>query len=119
MFSIYEDTILDPFLGTGTTTIASAILGRNSIGYEIDKSFENLIKERFNNLKTITEQYIKKRINFHKKFIEDYTKQKNKSLKYYNENIKLPIMTSQEKEIEFYNLFYIEEKEKEITGCYH
>jgi len=119
MFSIYEDTILDPFLGTGTTTIASAILGRNSIGYEIDKSFENLIKERFNNLKTITEQYINNRINSHKKFIEDYTKQKNKSLKHYNENLKLPVMTSQEKEIDFYSIAKIEKKDKNITCKYN
>lgn len=119
MFSIYEDIILDPFLGTGTTTIASAILGRNSIGYEIDKSFENLIKERFNNLKIITEQYINNRINSHKKFIEDYTKQKNKSFKHYNENLRLPVMTSQEKEINFYSITKIEKKDKNIICKYN
>jgi len=119
MFSIYEDIVLDPFLGTGTTTIACAILGRNSIGYEIDESFENLIKERFNNLKTITEHYINNRINSHKKFIEDYKKQKNKSFKHYNENLKLPVMTSQEKEIDFYSITQIEKKDKQIICKYN
>ena len=119
MFSIYEDTVLDPFLGTGTTTIASAILGRNSIGYEIDKSFENLIKERFNNIKTITEQYISNRINFHKKFVQDYTNQKNKTFKHYNENLKLPVMTSQEKEINFYSITQIEKKDSNIVCKYN
>ena len=119
MFSIYEDTILDPFLGTGTTTIASAILGRNSIGYEIDQSFENLIKERFNNLKTITEQYINNRINSHKKFIEDYINKKNKSFKHYNGNLKLSVMTSQEKEIDFYSITHIEKKDKNIVCKYN
>ena len=118
MFSIYGDTILDPFLGTGTTTIASAMLGRNSIGYEIDKSFESLIKERFNNIKTITQQYINNRIDSHKKFIEDYIKQKNKSFKHYNENLKLPVITSQEKEIDFYSIVEVEKKEK-ITCKYN
>lgn len=42
MFSFVGDTVLDPFLGSGTTTIAAARWGRNSIGYEIDeKYFDN------------------------------------------------------------------------------
>jgi len=37
MFSLREDTVLDPFLGTATTTVAAMATGRNSIGIEIDK----------------------------------------------------------------------------------
>jgi len=36
MFSFAGDTVLDPFVGTGTTTIAAARCGRNSIGVEVD-----------------------------------------------------------------------------------
>ena len=43
MFSVQNDTVLDPFLGTGTTTLASIASKRNSIGYDIDKKFESLI----------------------------------------------------------------------------
>ena len=39
MFSFVADTVLDPFLGTGTTTLAAANCGRNSIGYEIDPKY--------------------------------------------------------------------------------
>ncbi|MGH9829989.1 MAG: DNA-methyltransferase [Blastocatellia bacterium] len=39
MFSFVGDTVLDPFLGTGTTTIAAAKWGRNSIGVEIDDEY--------------------------------------------------------------------------------
>lgn len=39
MFSFVGDTILDPFLGSGTTTIAAAKWGRNSIGYEVDPCY--------------------------------------------------------------------------------
>jgi DNA modification methylase len=39
MFSFVGDTVLDPFLGTGTTTLAAAQWGRHSIGYEIDGSY--------------------------------------------------------------------------------
>ncbi|MCE9590565.1 MAG: site-specific DNA-methyltransferase [Planctomycetes bacterium] len=39
MFSFAGDTVLDPFMGTGTTTIAASQCGRNSIGVEIDPSY--------------------------------------------------------------------------------
>lgn len=39
MFSFVGDTVLDPFLGTGTTTLAAASCGRSSIGYEIDVDY--------------------------------------------------------------------------------
>ncbi len=39
MFSFAGDTVLDPFLGTGTTSIAAARCGRNSIGVEVDSYY--------------------------------------------------------------------------------
>lgn len=39
MFSFVGDTVLDPFLGTGTTALAAARCGRNSVGYEIDNKY--------------------------------------------------------------------------------
>lgn len=36
MFSFVGDTVLDPFMGTGTTNLAAARWGRKSIGFEID-----------------------------------------------------------------------------------
>ncbi len=44
MFSIKGDTVLDPFLGSGTTTKAAMQNERNSIGYEIDASLLPLVK---------------------------------------------------------------------------
>ncbi|MEM0482554.1 MAG: site-specific DNA-methyltransferase [Nitrososphaerota archaeon] len=46
MFSIIGDTVLDPFLGTGTTSKVAMSLGRNSIGYEIDRSLLKTIKKK-------------------------------------------------------------------------
>jgi DNA modification methylase len=46
MFSFVGDTVLDPFLGTGTTTVAAMQNGRNSIGYEIDKHYLGQAKKR-------------------------------------------------------------------------
>ncbi|MEW5994665.1 MAG: site-specific DNA-methyltransferase [Candidatus Zixiibacteriota bacterium] len=39
MFSFTEDTVLDPFCGSGTTMIAALRTGRNSIGVEIDPEY--------------------------------------------------------------------------------
>nr|BAL58221.1 modification methylase MjaI [uncultured prokaryote] len=46
MFSFVGETVLDPFLGSGTTTLAARNLGRNSIGYEINEDFLPIIKEK-------------------------------------------------------------------------
>lgn len=39
MFSFVGDTIIDPFMGTGTSNIAAALLGRNSIGFEVEPKY--------------------------------------------------------------------------------
>jgi len=46
MFSFAGETILDPFLGSGTTSLAAKNLHRNSLGYEINESFLPVIKRK-------------------------------------------------------------------------
>lgn len=46
MFSFVGDTVLDPFSGTGTTSVAALACGRNSIGYEIDPHYISLARKR-------------------------------------------------------------------------
>jgi site-specific DNA-methyltransferase (adenine-specific) len=46
MFTFAGDTVLDPFLGSGTTILAAKNLSRNSVGYEINGDFLPFIKER-------------------------------------------------------------------------
>jgi len=46
MFTFIGDTVLDPFLGSGTTTLAAKNLNRNSVGYEINVGSLPVIKER-------------------------------------------------------------------------
>lgn len=45
-------TILDPFMGSGTTGVACKLLGRNFIGIEMDKNYFELAKERIENEKS-------------------------------------------------------------------
>ncbi len=49
MFSFVGDTVLDPFLGTGSTTLAAMQYGRNSIGYEIDSGYLSRCSKRILN----------------------------------------------------------------------
>jgi DNA modification methylase len=46
MFSFVGDTVLDPFLGSGTTTLVAKTIERNSIGYEINENSLPIIKEK-------------------------------------------------------------------------
>lgn len=52
MFSFVGETVFDPFVGSGTTSLAAKNLGRNSIGYEINKDFAPIIKEKLCGNKT-------------------------------------------------------------------
>ncbi|MBX3443333.1 MAG: site-specific DNA-methyltransferase [Planctomyces sp.] len=53
MFSFVGDTVLDPFLGTGTSMLAALQCGRSSIGYEIDPHYLKLAQKRINNERDI------------------------------------------------------------------
>lgn len=46
LYSFWGDTVLDPFMGTGTTALAALELGRNAIGYEINGEYKPLIDKK-------------------------------------------------------------------------
>ncbi len=50
MFSFVGETVLDPFAGSGTTSVAAAKLERNSIGYEINEEFKPIMIKRLSDL---------------------------------------------------------------------
>jgi len=58
MFTFVGDTVLDPFLGSGTTVKAAINLDRNSVGYEINEKFLPVIKKKIghDNLLTLTKK---------------------------------------------------------------
>jgi DNA modification methylase len=51
MFSFVGDTVLDPFMGTGTTNLAAGQWGRNSVGFEIEPTYFEMASNRLNNIK--------------------------------------------------------------------
>jgi len=64
MFSFVGDTVLDPFLGTGTTSLAAAKWGRNSIGVEVDPHYFEMAATRLIN--ETTHLFGTARVNIHK-----------------------------------------------------
>ncbi len=62
MFSFIGDTVLDPFLGSGTTSMVASKLQRNSIGYEINPEFIPLIEKKIG--KNSNTLYEKPNFNF-------------------------------------------------------
>jgi site-specific DNA-methyltransferase (adenine-specific) len=53
LFSFAGDTILDPFLGTASTTAAAIKTGRNSIGIEVEPSYLQLAKQKITSLSKV------------------------------------------------------------------
>jgi len=97
MYSIYHDTILDPFWGTGTSSIAAMISKRNSIGYELNKYFTSIFENTFKRIKNISHTNNTERYLRHIEFIEGRKeKPKHKNIHY-----GFDVITSQEKQIKF------------------
>ena len=114
MFSLYEDTILDPFWGTGTTTLAAMISARNSIGFEINSGFMKVFRSNLSTLKKLNEEVIESRLNKHIDFIQKYKKEV-KDVKYNATHYKFPVVTKQEIDILFYIIEDYREKKNNFT----
>ncbi len=106
MYSLQGETILDPFMGTGTSMLAAIASGRNSVGYEIDDAFKDIIIDNINNTPiSFFNSIIESRINAHKQFLLERNSDLSKSeIKHFNENLNMPVMTKQETDIQFYYL---------------
>ncbi len=109
MYAVKGDTILDPFLGTGTTVAAAMTSGRNSIGVEIDKSFEHVLCPIVHHIVDFSNDYLNDRLRRHLAFVKNRT-QNSGPLKYKNKHYDFPVVTSQEQFILFNGL-------KEVQTC--
>lgn len=102
MFSVKGDTVLDPFVGTGTTTLAAMASGRNSVGCELEMEFAPIIETTLlakSNYKLVNNR-IRKRLLDHQTFINKRLEEKGlESVKHFNEWFEFPVMTRQEKEL--------------------
>jgi modification methylase len=109
MFSVKGDTVLDPFLGIGTTMAAAMASARNSIGVEISPDFKNDISSMIPGVVETANQRIRRRITDHLAFVET-RKQQGKAFKHENKHYRFPVVTNQEKEIIFNALRRVKSK---------
>ena len=107
MYSAKGDTVLDPFLGLGTTSFAAIASARNSIGFEIEKEFKDQIVSKVKEIVSLSNDRIDKRLKDHIDFVEERVNLKHEN-KYYN----FPVVTNQEKELLINELISVEEKGK-------
>lgn len=128
MFSVKGDTVLDPFLGTGTTTLAAMAACRKSVGFEIEPSFRNPIVSQMDTIVPFSNEQIRNRINNHITFVKERFKTKG-AFKHINKQYGFPVVTSQEKELllnqlvstaqisdDVFEVSYSEEPHEEFCG---
>ncbi len=108
MYSTKGDTVVDPFLGTGTTLSAAMASARNSIGYEIEFGFRDDIFSIKDTVVDAANDRIHHRLQRHLEFVQERSKEKGE-FKYLNRHYKFPVMTRQEIELFFNPLEKIEQ----------
>jgi DNA modification methylase len=108
MYSVKGDTVLDPFLGTGTTALAAIASARSSIGMEIDRSFGKIVGERIRSCKDPLNDAVRERIDAHLRFVEE-RRGRGKEVKHRNAAHGFPVMTRQETGLRIHSVERIEE----------
>lgn len=103
MYSVYGDTVLDPFWGTGTTSLAAMVAGRNSVGYERDEEFVQLFHERVEEVPTYSRAVVRQRLEDHEAFVAERLAD-GKDFEYEADNYDFPVTTKQEQPIQFYSV---------------
>lgn len=103
MYSVKNDVVLDPFLGTGTTMVAAMAAARNCIGYEIEKEFIDDIGRLLDDTVPFSNQRIDTRLSYHVDFVSNRIKEKG-PFKHINKPYGFPVITKQETNLLLNNL---------------
>lgn len=93
MFSLKNDTVLDPFLGTGTTMLAAMAAQRHSIGFELDTSLRSTIADSCIDIVKQANAYIDARLDRHAQFVAD------REVKHRNRRYGFGVVSAQERDI--------------------
>ena len=93
MFSLRNDTVLDPFLGTGTTLLASMASQRHSVGFELDTSLRATIEKGCASIVDQANDYIRARLERHAQFVAD------REVKHRNRRYGFGVVSAQERDI--------------------
>ena len=100
MHSLIGDIVLDPFLGTGTTTAAAIASGRSSIGFEIEHSLAQAIRNTTEAAGTLGREYARRRLDAHLDFVQS-REAAGRSCRHVNRHYGFPVITGQETDLQF------------------
>ena len=95
MYSLYEDVVLDPFAGTGSTALAAAAGGRNSIGVEQDPALVALARQRLAQAPSLGRERAEDRLYAHRELISARLRT-GKEAAHHNAALDVPVITGQE-----------------------
>jgi DNA modification methylase len=98
MYSAYGDRVLDPFWGTGTTTLAAMVAGRDSAGCELDADLVERFAERAAEVPDRARSVVDRRLADHREFVER-CRAEGDALAYEAEHYDFPVRTKQEREL--------------------
>lgn len=118
MFSVLGDTVLDPFIGTGTTLHAAMCAGRCSVGFEIDRQFKPLILEKLEGIPDHSQQITCQRFAAHQRFVQERLAS-GKTIKHHNTFHDCPVITSQEKNLRLHIVSRIVDLGKNYFSATH
>jgi len=100
MHSLIGDTVLDPFLGTGTTTAAAIASGRSSMGFEIEDMLERPIRNAIETAVPLGREYAQRRLAAHLDFVQS-REEAGRPCKHVNRHYGFAVVTSQETDLQF------------------
>ncbi|NIC00284.1 site-specific DNA-methyltransferase [Halobacterium sp. R2-5] len=104
MYSVYGDTVLDPFWGTGTTSLAAAVAGRHSVGVERDAALADAFDDRIREAPDLSRRVVADRLDAHREFVDGAVD----DFDYRAEHYDVPVRTAQEERIRFYEVADVE-----------
>jgi DNA modification methylase len=99
MYSMRRDTVLDPFLGTGTTTVAAIAAARNSVGAEIDPRVAKTVPDTVAAATGGLNARVWERVTDHLEFVRRYEADHGKPPGHLSRTFGFPVMTGQEEDL--------------------
>ncbi len=117
MYSMYGDTVLDPFGGTGTTTLAAMMSGRHSVYLDHTTDLMHQAKDALSDPSLVqkTNEWIDYRLQKHQQYCHS---KEALFFKYRNEHHHVPVKTTQEKDLRLYRMDSIKNTKKALHVKY-
>ncbi len=103
MYSTYGDRVLDPFWGTGTTTVAAMVAGRHSVGVELDADLVAGFDDRVADVPVLSRSVARRRLRDHAAFVRR-RRDDGETFAHRAEHYETPVMTKAERSLRLYTV---------------